>query len=238
MADDDQTTDLSEFVPDNFKGDDGAYDTAGFRSSFDELATFKAQSDEATAALPENADGYALTIPEDHVLPEGFDPAILRQQILNEDGTPKMGEDGKPEMKEFDINEMISADDPDLPLLQAALHKHGANPALMGDLASILANQKIREVMGQADTLKEEKAALGPNGQSRIDTVTRAVAAMVPAGEAAALMNGVTSADALKGMEKLLQKSKAPPAAAPNAIDNASASIDERIDAGLKKRSA
>lgn len=239
MADEENTIDLSTFVPESFKGEDGAYDTAAFRASYDESVSFKAQADEAAAAMPKDPDGYSWAVPEGHVLPDGFDPTVLRQPALNEDGTPKIGEDGQPAMRDFDVNDMIKADDPDLPLLQTALHKHGAKPELMGDIASIMANREISNAVKMTEQADAEKKLLGPNGQSRIDTVVRAVKAMVPAEQAKALADSITSADALKGLEALLQKSKSPPASAPgHKIDNSTASINERIKAGLENRRA
>jgi len=229
--------DLSTFVPESFKGEDGTYDLDGFRTAFDEGVSFKAQADEAAEALPKDADGYVFAVGEEHILPEGFDPEVLRQPVLNEDGTPKMGEDGQPEMKDFDVNDMVSADDPDLPLLQAALLKHGANPALMGDIAGIMANREISTITKAVKIASEQKAALGPNGQSRIDTVKRSIASKLPDAQTKAVMDSITSADALKGIETILKTSKSPPAAAlDHKIDNSTASINERISAGLKAR--
>ena len=236
--DDIQNDDPLAFVPEDFKGDDGTYDTKGFREKYDEAVSFRAQHEEATAALPKDADGYAWAIPEGHVLPEGFDPEVLRQPVLNKDGSPKIGADGKPEMKDFDISEMIKADDPDLPLLKSAMHKHGAKPELMGEIASILANRELKNVLSQVEKHGAEMKALGPEGKSRIQTVTRTISAMLPPAQASALMDSITSADALRGIEAVIAKSKVPPAAAPGVgkIDNATASIKERLAAGLAAR--
>lgn len=229
--------DLSSFVPESFKGEDGKYDLDGFRTAFDEGVSFKAQADEAAEALPKDADGYVFSVGEEHVLPEGFDPELLRQPVMNEDGTAKMGEDGNPEMKDFNVNDMIMADDPDLPLLQAALLKHGANPALMGDIAGIMANREIGTITKAVKVANEQKAALGPNGQSRIDTVKRSIASKLPDAQTKAVMDSITSADALKGIETILKASKSPPPPAlGHKVDNATASISERIKAGLEAR--
>ncbi len=214
-----------DFVPESFKGEDGTYDFEKFRASYDEAVSFKAQAEEAQAALPKDADGYAFAISEEHVLPEGFDPELLKQ--VDEEGNEV----------EFDINKMIDPDDPDLPLLKSALHSRKADPALMSDLASILANRELRNVMKMTEKHGEEMKALGPEGKSRIDTVGRALVSMLPEDQAKSILDGITTADALRGIESILKKSKAPPAAAPSkGIDNATASIDERLEAGLAAR--
>ena len=63
------------FIPEQFRTDDKPDPTA-FRTAYDELAAFKAQTEEARGELPENADGYKFEIPEDFEVPEGLAVAI------------------------------------------------------------------------------------------------------------------------------------------------------------------
>lgn len=190
--------DLSTFMPESFKGEDDKWDTAGFRASFDELTSFKAQADERTAGLPKEASEYAFIIPEGHAFPEGFDPETMKTK------------DGDGNDVEFDVNSMIDQADPDLPLLQAALLKNGADPSLMGDVASILANRELRGVMDGMKAAEAETAKLGPDAKARFATVERSLNARLKPAETKAIMDGVISADGMRGLEALLKKSGPP----------------------------
>lgn len=213
------------FVPENFIAD-GKPDTAAFRTSYDELASFKAQMDEAKAALPAEPTGYEFKVGEGHALPEGFDPDLFKD--VDADGNEVL----------FDVNKMINPDDPDLPLLQAALHKHGADPALMGELAGILANRELRGVMSATEAAATEKTALGPQGQSRIDTLSRTIDARLPKEQAAAVKDLLTSADAVRGLETLFKNSSKPVVPVPpGGVDMDNMSSKELIALGISQRS-
>ncbi len=216
--------DYSGVIPDSFKGEDGKWDTEGFKANYDELASFKSQADERTEALPKEASGYAFALPEDHALPEGFDPETMKTK--DEDGNDI----------EFDINKMIDAEDPDLPLLQEAMLKHGADPALMGDLASILANRELRSVMKAMTVAEEETAKLGPNSKSRFSTVERSLNSRIPAAQVKAVMDSITTADALRGIEALLKKPGNTTTAADTTKDWSEMSPRDRLIGGLKER--
>lgn len=200
--------DLS-FLPDQFKAEDGTYKTDEVKTRFDELVSFKSQTEEALAALPKEPSEYAMKAPEGHTFPEGFDPSKFAQPVLDDKGEPVI-ENGQPKTRPFDLNDMIDASDPDLPLLQAAMHKHGAKPELMSELASILGNREIRGLMQADQTARAELKALGPDGQSRIDTVNRTLSAKLPEAQAKAVADTITSADALRGIEALIKSSTAP----------------------------
>lgn len=215
---------FSTFVPDTFKGEDGKYDVAKFRTSYDELAAFKGQEDDRKATLPQEPGEYAFALPEDHAWPEGFDPAKLTTK--DEQGNEV----------QFDVSKLIDAEDPDIPLIQSVLHEIGAPKEAMGKIASIVANREMRAVLQAMETAGTEKAALGPQADARIKTVEHALKAKMPAEQAKALLDGITTADALRGYEALLKGAKTSPSPAPHQIDNASASIDDRIMAGIAMR--
>lgn len=224
------------FIPDAFKAEDGTFKVEDFRASYDDLASFKAQSDEAKAALPEAPEGYAWALPEDYAFAEGFDPAHHQIPVVDENGAPVMGEDGLPKTRDMEAADMINAKDPDLPLLQAAMHKNGASPELMGEIATILANRELRGLMKAGETAAAEKKALGPDGQSRIDTVKRSLAARLPGAQASAVLDGVTSADGLRGLEALIKNSTVNPAPAPGGVDLDSMTSKELIALGMKQQ--
>ncbi|WP_120636028.1 hypothetical protein [Ruegeria sp. EL01] len=220
----DTEIDYSGILPDTFKGEDGKWDTDGFKANYDELASFKAQADERTEAMPKEASGYAFEIPEGHAFPEGFDPETMKTK--DEDGNDV----------EFDVKSMIDADDPDLPALQAAMLKHGADPALMGDIASILANRELRSVMDAMNTADEETAKLGPDASSRFSTVKRTLDARLEPKQVTAIMDSVTSADGLRGIEALLKKAGPPITPSNTKQDWSEMNTTDRLVSGLKGR--
>lgn len=122
--------DLGSFVPENFKGEDGSFDTAGFRASYDDLVTFKSQADEAKSALPQSPEEYEATLPEDFQLLEGFDPKSMAH--VDDDGNEV----------EFDPASMIDKDDPDMKLLQGILHEAGASKDVMAKLMGVVVNRE------------------------------------------------------------------------------------------------
>tara|TARA_R110000851_G_scaffold22626_8_gene67005 strand:- start:503 stop:1243 length:741 start_codon:yes stop_codon:yes gene_type:complete len=227
--------DLS-FIPDTFKDEAGGYKIDDFTTHYGELASFKAQADEATAALPQTADGYAWALPDDYAFAEGFNAADHQVQVVDADGNPVM-ENGVAKTRDYEPADMLDANDPDLALLQGALHEYGANPALAGKLASIMANRELRGMMDAGEAAASEKKALGPDAKSRIDVVKRSLASRLPAAQSAAVFQDITSADALRGIEAMIKGSTIPPNPANNTkLDNATASIDDRIMAGLQGR--
>ncbi len=218
--------DLSTFVPEQFKDKDGSFKTADFRADYDALSSFKAQADEAAAALPKEAKDYAFAIPEGHQFPEGFDAELFK--TVDENGNEVA----------FDPNAMIQADDPDLPLLQAAMHEHKADPALMGKIASILANRELRGVMDGMAKAEEEKGKLGTPAQAkaRFDTIQRSLSAKLPANQVKEIMDGVVSADGLRGLEALLKTSTPPVSQGDTMKDFSDMKPIDRLMAGLSGR--
>ncbi|WP_170759982.1 hypothetical protein [Ruegeria lacuscaerulensis] len=226
------------FIPDTFKKEDGTYDTEGFSNQFNELSAFKSQHDERISALPQKAEDYAFKVGEGFQFPEGFDPTEFQQPVLGEDGNPVMV-DGKIQMREFDVNDMIDAKDPDLPALQAVLHKHQVPQELMGELAGILAGRELRGMIEASKAAKEEKQALGPDAQTRIDVVKRSLSAKLPEAQANALADDITSADTLRAIEAILKPGSAPVSPAPgNGLDLDNMTPREMIEVGMKQQMA
>lgn len=228
------TPDLS-FIPDTFKDEDGGYKIDDYKAHVDGLVSFKAQADEATAALPKSADEYAWALPEDYAFLEGFDPSAHKIPVLDDKGEPKM-ENGVPVTRDITGADLLSADDPDIPLLQAALHEAGAPADLTGKLASIMVNRELRGMIEAGETADAEKKALGPDAQSRMDTVERSLKARLPAAQADAIFQDITSADALRGVEALLKVNTAPPSPAPGGKDLDGMSAKELIAMGMREQ--
>ena len=228
MAEDgnDQTLDLGSFVPESFKGEDGSYDTTKFRAQFDELSSFKSQEDERRAALPKEASAYAWALPEGHAFPEGFDVEAMKTK-------DEAGNEGA-----FDAAKMLDQADPDVAAIQNILHKAGVDPALMGQLASVWVNRDLRGVMEAQKTAAKEMAALGNEVQakSRIDTINRALSARMPKAQSDAVLNSLTSADAVRGVEALLKATTTTTAIAPQTVDTSNMKPEDKILLGLQQR--
>lgn len=225
--------DLS-FIPDTFKDEDGGYKVDDYKAHVDGLAAFKAQADEAAAARPKEPGEYAWGLPDDYAFVEGFDPSAHQVPVLDDKGEPVI-ENGQPKMRDFTGADLLDADDPDIPLLQAALHEAGAPSELTGKLASIMVNRELRGMMKAGETAAAEKKALGPEGQSRMDTVERSLKARLPADQANAIFEDITSADALRGIEAILKASTSPPPPAPSGKDLDGMSNAELIALGMKQ---
>ena len=234
--DDGDDIDLS-FIPEAYKGEDSKYDIAKFTTDYEGLVAFKSQADERAEAMPKDPSEYAFSFSDEFQFPEGFDPEAHRIPVVDDKGEPVLDDKGEPTTRAFTAADMIDANDPDMPLLQAALHEAGADKALMGKIGEILAGREIRGLLAADKTAEDEKKALGPDSTARINTVMHSINAMLPPAEAKAIADSITSADTLRGLEKVLKASKTPPPANKSTkIDNSTASIDERIMAGLQSR--
>lgn len=229
MSDDDINTpeavDLATFVPESFKGEDDKWDTSAFRASYDDLASFKAAADDRAAALPKDAAGYEFALPEDHKLPEGFDPESLSTT------------DEKGNKIEFNAAAMIDPSDPDVAALQAILHEAQAEPGLAKKLAGLMVNREIRATIEAQRVAAEHLAELGPTGKGRIQTVKGELARRLPANYANAISDSITSADALRGIEQLIRGTTARPVTpADDKVNYSDLNPRDRVLHGLKQR--
>ena len=224
--------DLGAFVPESFKGEDGAYDTAGFRARFDELTAAQQQAEERKASLPKSPDEYAWALPEGFTPPEGLDLSALATKNEKGEDVP------------FDPASMLNADDPDVKALQAVMHgiaQGEASPQeAMQKMAAIMVGREMRQTKDLMAAAAEEAKALGADGgKARIETIKRSVSALVPAEQATALLDGLTTANAVRAVEALIKKSAIPPnAQGGTAPDFSSMSPAERVREGLKAQSA
>lgn len=225
MSDGENNIDLSTFVPETFKGEDGTFDTAKFRTSYDELAAFKGQNDDRLSQLPKEAADYAFALPEGHEWPEGFDAAKFTTKNEKGEDVP------------FDFNQLFDKNDPDVSALQAIMHEAKADPSLLGKIVSVVANREMRGMMESLAKAETEKKALGPEVDSRIRTVEHALKAKMPAEQAKDLLDGITTANALRGFEALLKGAAGSPTPpAPQKRDMSELPRVDRIAQGLQER--
>ena len=174
--------DLS-FIPADFHTD-GQPDLSKFSTHYQDLVAADAQRREMLADVP--ADGkYEFALPQDFA----FD-----------------GIEGLPEG--FTVE--LTPDDPDLQPLYAGLgevlKEIGAPKAAAGKFAGLIAKYEATQYARAAKAMQAEMAKLGNEAQqnSRFAAVERGLATVMPAEEAKAVMGIVRSANALRGLERLL----------------------------------
>lgn len=160
---------------------DGQPDLDAFRQSYEELASYKAQRDEAAAGIPASADEYVLAIPEnlsfgELELPEGF--------------AFKLSEDERVQ--------------PLLAEMRSVLHKHQLPNEAAGDLLGLMARYEAIHVADHYKAQRAEAEALGPQAQQRIATINRALEAKLPADQVEAIKAATTTANGVRALEKLL----------------------------------
>lgn len=159
------------------------------------------------AIPPESPDGYELRAPNvaDLDLPEGFDGESFELQV--------------------------DENDPALAALRKTAHHHGLGQAAVDDLLRLWGEHQIRTIGKDAEAALAEMKALGPNAQSRIDSLTRVVRARLPREDAEALLGDIRSADALRAVESLLSGSgRQPNGDSPGGKPHlGELSIDERL---------
>ena len=203
------------WAPESFLKD-GVLDTGAFRASYDELASLKAQADERAAAVP--ADGaYELRTPEGFTLPEGVE-------------LPKNA-DGSDMALEFDQK------DPDIPSLKQLGIDLGLDQSGMDKILGLWATREARAISEANKVAVEQKRALGPDADSRISHVKRNLEGRLPAAQAAALADGIASADGLRAVEALLMTGQASATTAPGTHDMSNMTPREKIALGMAQRS-
>jgi len=200
-------------IPDAYKPE-GKPDLAAWRLAYDEAAAAKAQADEKLAALPAKPEEYSFDPPEDLTpfLPEGF----------------KMPEGMK---LEFDDKDSIDA------LKQLALDEKMPQ-ATVDKIRDMLVKHNVNTIVTGMKERDDEIKTLGPNAESRLSVVQRSAEGRLPAEQAAALINSITGADALRAVETLMSGSPGNRNInTPGGKTNwGELSINERIAAGLAQR--
>lgn len=176
-----------DHVPDNFVGEDGNVDWAGFRTSYDDAvagsATLHEEIETLKGGVPESPDAYDFTVPEDLDygdldLPEGFTVQI----------------------------------DPENPLFgefRTTLHEAGIKADVAPKLMGLMAKYEASRFAQAAAAQKEDLAQLGPALDARVGKIQRALETKIPdEAQRAALMGSVTSAAGVRALETLLTSSQ------------------------------
>jgi hypothetical protein len=187
--------DLS-FIPVDYHVD-GKPDLSKFTTHYQDLVAADAQRREAMADVPEDGK-YQFALPEDFA----FD-----------------GIEGLPEGFKVEL----ALDDPDLQPLYAGLSdvlkEIGAPKAAASKLAGLIAKYEAIQYAQAAKAGAAEMAKLGTETQqnARFAAVERGLSTVMPAEEAKAVLGIVRTAEALRGLERLLSpRSMTPPATPPN----------------------
>lgn len=172
------------FLPEAYRSDGGP-DLDGFKGYLDSLEAAKAQYDERAGTIPEDPDGYEFALPEIDFKEMGL-PEEFALELNPED------EDLGPLLKEFG----------------SVLHKNGvpkdAAKEFLGVLGKYEALSHLRGIKEAEAHMAKQREALGPKADARIAEVRRLMEARLPADEAKELMGATLSANALKGLEKLM----------------------------------
>lgn len=186
--------DLS-FIPADFHTD-GKPDPARFAAHYQDLVAADAQRKEALAGVPEDGK-YPFALPED------FD----------------FGIEGLPEGFKVDLDPDNPAYQPLYAELSATLKELGAPAAAAPKFAGLIAKYEAAQYAAALKAAEGEMAKLGTEAQqnSRFAAVERGLSTVMPAEEAKAVLGIVRTADALRGLERLLSpRSMTPPPAQPN----------------------
>lgn len=184
--------DLS-WLPESFRKDDGV-DIDGFRAHYEDMAAAQAAFAEAQAGIPETADGYDLTLPED----------------LN------LGDVTPPEWFKFDLD----ADNPIVSELKQWMHDRKMPAGSGQELLTMLARYEAGKAAQFHATAQAEMKALGPTAEARLGRIRRTLETRVrDETQRNALLQSLTSADAVRGLEAFISGASAvqPPAAPPSA---------------------
>ena len=192
------------WMPEAFRPEGADPDTQGFLNSYNDA---QAQLAALAEGRPETADGYKITVPE------------------NID----YGENAPPEWFNFEID----AENPLVGELQNWMHQHAIPAAATEGLVTLLAKLEAGKATQFQATADQEMQALGPQGQARIDRVTRSLQTRIAdKGQRDALIGSLTSADAYRALETLLSASpgtrSVPKTPRPGAVDP-NASPRERL---------
>lgn len=172
-----------EKAPKDFANEDGTYNFEDMFAKYDEFAAAEGIAAETRARVPEKPEGYNehFAVPDDIdfgelELPEGFKVNLDLENPVYKDAFAKAGE---------------------------VLHKHGLPPEAAQDFVSIFAQIKASEYSSQYTALNADLQTMG-NVDQRVSNVERLIDSRLPEKEAAAVKLLTTSADGIRGIEKLL----------------------------------
>lgn len=201
------------FVPDQFKGEDGAADLNAFRASYDDAQAKLAEIAARQEGAPETPDGYSFTLPDDFK----FD-----------------GIDGLPD----DFSVEIDAANPAFEPIRAALHEHRLPQSMAQTLVTSLAKHQAAEYAKASAAMAEDLKTLGANSDTRVSEVRRKLESALPAEQAAGIMSATMSAAGVKALEALLSgRSHTAPTPQPSTPDLGGKSGVELLRLGNAKAS-
>ena len=208
------TTDHS-WAPEAFVKD-GAVDTGKLRERFDELTAFEASTNERKAMLPSDPAEFEMRVPE-LTLPEGL----------------SMPKDAEGNDVPFELDE----NDPELPALRQLGIELELDQEGLDKILHLYAVRELRAAKELEEGAQQEMAKLGPEGKTRITEIERQLNARLPKEMASAITDSISSADALRGLERLM--SKASPRAtnpAPQRPDMSNLTPLEKLEAASEAR--
>ena len=175
-----------EGLPENYwDAEKGSINVDALNTDLSQLKTIQQQYEDRLAQLPENPEGYELRLPEDFQVPEG-----LGEFRIPEDSVLAKG------AREWAL-------------------KNQVGPAELQQLVGIFAQDQIAQHEAFKTQQAEDIKSLGDRAQERINTVETFLKSKLDATEFEAIAPVVSSAAAVKAMEKLIAMSGRGPAAVP-----------------------
>lgn len=188
------------WLPEQFRGEDGP-DLEGFQAHYNDLAAEAGIRAEQLAAVPEDADGYELAIPEDIDYGEDLDlpdDYAVNLNVEDEAMAPVFGE------------------------LKAFLHENKLPAEAGKQVMGMLAKYEARQFSQAMAAAREEMSQLGPQAEARMNKVGRALEGKLSEAQAKALKSAMRSADGVRALETLLATRNlgAPPAPKPKAPED------------------
>lgn len=198
--------DLS-WLPEGYKTEAG-YDVDRFRTDYEDMLAAQAVLSEQGPVAPESPDAYDLSVPEDLDFgdikaPDGFEFAIDPEN-------PLVGQ-----LKEF-------------------MHQHKMPAEAAKGMVQMLARYEASKASEFVQHREQQMQALGPQGTARLGRIQRTLETRLsnPA-QRTALLQSITSADAVRGLEALIGGASAvqPPSAPASSASLAGLSGYEKLKA-------
>lgn len=160
-----------------------------FGAHYAELSAARQTETDRLAAFPKTADDYALDLPADFEVPEGFDRAAIKIDLEN------------PLFKEG----------------RALLHEAKIDPATGSKLAGLIVKNQLAETKLVNDRIAAEAKKLGDNSVQRIAAAKTALAAHIDQSHVEAIAANLWTADMVKAVEAIVAKFASQGSASPPA---------------------
>lgn len=167
------------FLPESFwDKEKGAIKLNEFGVHYQEVAQFHQAETQRRAGIPAKPEDYALELPKDFKVPDGFKP------------------------EQFKVNDK----DPRLPMARAIAKELGLDQAGFSKLIALDANMQAQAITADRAAATAELAKLGEKAPARIGAIETYLKANLVESEYEAIRPAFSSAAAVVAMEKIIAK--------------------------------